>query len=526
MSMNVGNLVIEMAMNVARLQTDVNKANALVARHTKFVSDSVRQAKSVLGSLGIGLSLAGLVSGIKSSIDFADRLNDLSKVTNLTVEQLSGLDLAARQSGTDLEGAAKAVDKLSANMGKNAKAFADLGINSTNKLAAFKQFADVFNQIADVHQRDAFAAAALGKEWRTVAPLLAEGGKKIEEMIEKGQRLSGITAENVRRADEFNDKLDELTVTFRGLGLSIGNELFPQLIKLNYWFTVIGIGAIEMTEKISLAWELISTPSAWINEKELNDLETRFKNIGRLADEARAQARVESEPGSAGTGGAKPAGKSPDVSKFIDPGADAARKKRLAQQAKYYAESLDLLAEYEQAVYDEEWDAEVTRRVVLMDMKYQQEQEAAAKMKQVWQNFSDSVQRTIGDELYSALNGNFENIGDAFKNMVLRMLVDAEAANLTKSLMGSGIFSIFGIPSFAVGTDYVPHDMLALVHRGEAIVPAAQNAGGAGITLVDNSTINVDSRSDRAAVIADVSRLVDGKQTQMLDRLRREGALV
>lgn len=525
MSMSVGNLVIEMAMNVARLQTDVQKANALVGKHTKFVQDSVRQAKAVLGSLGIGLSLAGLVSGIKSSIDFADRLNDLSKTTSLTVEQLSGLDLAARQSGTDLEGAAKAVDKLSVNMGKNAKAFADLGINSTNKLAAFKQFADVFNQITDAHQRDAFAAAALGKEWRTVAPLLAEGGKKIEEMVEKGQRLSGITAENARRADEFNDKLAELTTSYKSLGLSIANGIIPYLTRLNYWFTVLGISGIETAEKISLAWKVISTPSVWINEKELNDLETRFKNIGKFADEARAQARAESEPGSVGTGGAKSKGPSPDVSKLIGSGDAAARTKRLAQEAQYYAESVDLLAEYEQAVYDEEWDAEVTRRVVLMNMKYQQDQETAAKMKQVWQNFSDSVQRTIGDELYSALTGNFDNIGDAFKHMVLRMAADAAAANLTQALMGSGMFAAFGVPSFAVGTDYVPHDMLALVHRGEAIIPAAQNSAGSGITLVDNSKINVDSRSDRAAVIADVSRLVDGKQAQMLDRLRREGAL-
>jgi post-segregation antitoxin (ccd killing protein) len=57
------------------------------------------------------------------------------------------------------------------------------------------------------------------------------------------------------------------------------------------------------------------------------------------------------------------------------------------------------------------------------------------------------------------------------------------------------------VPSYDVGTDYVPHDMIAKVHRGEAIIPAAENTGGArggGVTIVQ--TNNIDSRSDRAEI--------------------------
>jgi hypothetical protein len=34
------------------------------------------------------------------------------------------------------------------------------------------------------------------------------------------------------------------------------------------------------------------------------------------------------------------------------------------------------------------------------------------------------------------------------------------------------------LPTFAIGTDYVPYDMVAQIHQGERIVPAAQNNGG------------------------------------------------
>lgn len=37
------------------------------------------------------------------------------------------------------------------------------------------------------------------------------------------------------------------------------------------------------------------------------------------------------------------------------------------------------------------------------------------------------------------------------------------------------------LPSFDVGTNYVPHDMIAQIHRGEMIVPAAFNPAGAGL---------------------------------------------
>lgn len=45
------------------------------------------------------------------------------------------------------------------------------------------------------------------------------------------------------------------------------------------------------------------------------------------------------------------------------------------------------------------------------------------------------------------------------------------------------------IGSFAVGTPYVPRDMLAVIHKGEAIIPAHMNHGGhvGGSTVINNN---------------------------------------
>ena len=52
-----------------------------------------------------------------------------------------------------------------------------------------------------------------------------------------------------------------------------------------------------------------------------------------------------------------------------------------------------------------------------------------------------------------------------------------------------------GMMSFAVGTNYVPNDMIAQIHKGEAIVPAAYNpaAGGLGSGQVNNVSVVVNT---------------------------------
>ncbi len=66
----------------------------------------------------------------------------------------------------------------------------------------------------------------------------------------------------------------------------------------------------------------------------------------------------------------------------------------------------------------------------------------------------------------------------------LRRVQGQTAASLAQT--GSALGTQFGlsIPSFDVGTPFVPQDTLAFVHRGEAIIPAAQNTGGGTDALV------------------------------------------
>lgn len=230
--MLVGALEIKLFAELARLRSDMDKANSIVAGGVKGISSSVNLAKTALGALGIGFGVGYFASLIKGSIDAQDHLNDLAKTTQLPVEQLAGLASAAKKSGADLDTTAASINKLAQNMGKDAEKFAALGITAKDPLVAFGQLADVMNAIDDPQTRAAVGAAALGKGWQTAAPLLAEGSAEIAKLVKNGAELSGVTKESAEQADKFNDQLVDLGTVSKALSTSIGNQLLPGMIDI------------------------------------------------------------------------------------------------------------------------------------------------------------------------------------------------------------------------------------------------------------------------------------------------------
>ena len=117
---SLGKLAISLEANIAKFESDLGRASRFAEGAMAKISRSAEIAKFSLGSIGVGLSVSGFAAFIKNAVDAQDHLNDLSKTTTLSVENLSGLALAAKQSGGDLDGTAAAINKLAVNMGKNA----------------------------------------------------------------------------------------------------------------------------------------------------------------------------------------------------------------------------------------------------------------------------------------------------------------------------------------------------------------------------------------------------------------------
>jgi hypothetical protein len=98
----------------------------------------------------------------------------------------------------------------------------------------------------------------------------------------------------------------------------------------------------------------------------------------------------------------------------------------------------------------------------------------------------------------------------------------AAAAGATASGMGA---IAMGAASLAIGTDYVPMDGLAYLHKGEKVIPASMQgpgySGGAGMTIVVNHSV---SAVDAASFQGHIRRHSNMIANEVTRALKRKGA--
>lgn len=225
-------VTIDFNANITRFTNAVDKATNDLSRFQANTSRIAGNLKGILGGFGVGVAANVFVNFIKGSIDAADKINDLSKSTGIAVGKLAGLSLLADSSGSNLEDLATAINKMSVNVGRNEEKYRKLGITAKDNLGIFKQLSDIYVAIDDPQDRATFGAENFGKAWQGVAPALAEGSKSIQDLVDKGEKLSGINERNAKKADEFNDRLAVLSAQTKGYGISIAEKLIPIMERL------------------------------------------------------------------------------------------------------------------------------------------------------------------------------------------------------------------------------------------------------------------------------------------------------
>jgi len=273
----ISEIEIRLRADIARLQQDMDQARKAVGGGLDKINAAVGKTVGLLGGLAVGAAAVSFASFIKGAIDATDALNDLSARTQVSVEDLGGLAYAAKLSGTELDAVAGAVNKLGQNVGKETDKFRALGVTATEPLEAFKQLAEVFKAIQDPQQRAAFGAAALGKSWAEVAPLLDAGADGIDNLVKRGKELSGVTQQSAEQAAALNDKLDELSFRAQGLGKRLAAEVVPALDK-----TVTAVtAAYDESGKLAALWTSLGAVGAFLFTDEFASASVQLKGLNK-----------------------------------------------------------------------------------------------------------------------------------------------------------------------------------------------------------------------------------------------------
>lgn len=236
---------IDFAAAIARLEEGARKGSAAVRRMADEMEAASSFARNALASIGIGLSGAAFVAGVKSASDAADAAAKMGDRFGIATEQLIGMQHAANLAGVSNEGLTTAMRGLARSGVEAAQgneqariAFQRLGLQASEfiKLPMDKQLSLVIDRLGGMENaavRNATAQAVMGRQAGEVMGLVAEGSGAFEKAAEDteawGLALNRVDAAKIEMA---NDALKRAEAATKGLFTQISVALSPAVIAI------------------------------------------------------------------------------------------------------------------------------------------------------------------------------------------------------------------------------------------------------------------------------------------------------
>ena len=220
------------------LQQLENQLQSTTLEQSKFKENATALAAVVAG---FGTALYG---SAKSVAEYADNINTMSNNTGVAVESLQKLEYASDYIDVPLETMTDAMKRVAKNIDdagnsstETGQAFSRLGINVRGAGGEFKSTEDIFYETIDAlgrienqTDRDNIAMTLFGKNAQDLAGAIDAGSKGLKEYGEQAERLGLVmNAEEIQKANEFQDAIDGLSDSFNALKNNVGLKVIPIL---------------------------------------------------------------------------------------------------------------------------------------------------------------------------------------------------------------------------------------------------------------------------------------------------------
>jgi len=267
MAGSLGSLVVSLTAETAQFRSDMGKAAYTAQKNFQSIKDS---AQTLAASLGLYFSASMFVGWIKSSIDAADAMYNMSQKVGIATDSLSKLAYGAKLNEVSTEDFGASLSKLNKNIAETAagtgaarEAFKAMGINVKDSNGAIKstdaillEVAQKFSTYADGANKSALAVALFGRAGANMIPFLNNGKAGIEAMGAELERLGGVIMPNAaKNANEFNDNLDKLKVSLNSTAMEIGNTLLPYMKELSDQFLIAQKNGLTFIDMLLLGME-------------------------------------------------------------------------------------------------------------------------------------------------------------------------------------------------------------------------------------------------------------------------------
>jgi hypothetical protein len=193
-----------------------NKLNQVEDASTRVGQSFLSMAAGFTALLASAFSVHKLVTGFSDTLDYANKLNLLSKQLNIGVSDLDAWSQAVKFAGGTTEGFISSLQSLSQHLGGNAQV----------AFKALPLLADAFTKLGRVRSQQ--YGKMLGLDQSTIF-LLQQGRREVEDVIKKMKEFGVVSKENADLSSKLNIEILKNDLAFRGLYLSLFSEIIPIL---------------------------------------------------------------------------------------------------------------------------------------------------------------------------------------------------------------------------------------------------------------------------------------------------------
>jgi len=229
-------------------KTGWNQSISAVDKDAAKLKDSAKQIGDQFQAAGKAMAIAGtavvgaLGAMIVKAARYGDEMVEISQKVGINVTTLSSYKLAADKTGTSIDGMARGLKFLSANIveasngtGDGARIFKALGISVTDATGKLRSTDDVLADVAQAFSgleggavKTTTAVKLFGRSGMEMIPFLNLGADGIKKEREEAERLGLVLSGPAAEAQhEFSHQLTALKDGVQGVAITIGTILIP-----------------------------------------------------------------------------------------------------------------------------------------------------------------------------------------------------------------------------------------------------------------------------------------------------------